>query len=287
MQSLNRNNSFSFSFIAILVVITAGLLLAVSIPSIKSWQINQIDKLVADANKQNNSSQKQAKFRQAAIFGINDPVAIENLANSYWKVGEYSKVIATYQASWTSINDLYLGTTALKSDQPLLAKLFFSNADKAGESAESQAGLASVAYTENRVDEGCNHADKAKKLNLSSSSANQASQICLVLKNLSPLTERERTYLLLNSYIFDIGLSRLETIPSKTVGDWLLLTRVYSGRGELKKAESTVRNGLIQNPSSQPLLSMVIQILDANGKNGESATYQQRLKDLQFEMFQN
>lgn len=287
MQNLNRSNSFSFSFVAILVVVTTGLMIAVSIPTIQSWQTAQIDKLLAEANQSEEPASKQAKLKQAATIGINDPVAIEALANSYWQIGEYNKAIGTYQSSWTGINDIYLGTASLKSSQPQLAKSFFSNSDKAGESAESQAGLASVAYIENRVDEGCNHADRAAKLNLSSAVANQAVQVCSVLNTTSTLAEKEQTYLLINNYIYDLGLARLESVANKSSTDWLLLAVTYASRGELVKAENTVQSGLAQSPSDQTLLRLAIKLIDANGKAGESSTYQNRLEDLQFEKFQN
>ncbi len=269
------------------MVVTAGLIIAVSIPTIQSWQTAQIDKLLAEAYQSKEPASKQAKLEQAATIGINDPVAIEALANSYWQIGEYNKAIGTYQSSWTGINDIYLGTASLKSSQPQLAKSFFSNSDKAGESAESQAGLASVAYIEKRVDEGCNHADRAAKLNLSSAVANQAVQVCSVLNATSTLAEKEQTYLLINNYIYDLGLDRLEAVANKSSTDWLLLAVTYASRGELEKAENTVQSGLVQSPSNQTLLRLAIKLKDANGKAGENSTYQNRLEDLQFEKFQN
>lgn len=286
MQNLNRTNSFSFALVATAILLTAGLALGVSLPFIKSWQISQVDRVLASAQTQSNNADKLAKLKQAATIGISDPVAIERLASSYWKVGEYNKSITTYQASWTAVNDLYLGTQALKSNQPLMAKIFYAQADRAGESAESQAGLASVAFIENRIDDGCNHADRAKKLNLSSNAATQAGLICAVFQNTSDLAERERAYLLINNFIFDAGIKRLENLTGKSADDWLLISGVHASRGKYDKAITAIDNGLLQAPSNPELLVAKITTLQASGKTDDIETYQQRLQDLKFEKFQ-
>lgn len=286
MQSLNRTNSFSFGFVAIAILFTAGLAIGVSIPNIKSWQIGQIDRLLTEAQLTTSTASKQAQLKQAALIGIDDPVAIERLANSYWQIGEYDKSITTYQASWVEVNELYLGTQALKSSQPLMAKIFYGQADKAGESAESQAGLASVAFIENRIDDGCNHADRAKKLNLSSPAATTAGQICAVFKNTSNLTERGRGYLLINNYIFDHGIKQLENLAGKSSTDWLLVSKVYASRGEFGKANTALDNGLVQEPSNTKLLEAKVSTMQANGESVNAGVYQQRLQDLKFEKFQ-
>ncbi len=286
MQNLNRSNSFSFAFVATAILLTAGLALGVSLPFIKSWQISQVDRVLASAQTESNNADKLAKLKQTATIGISDPVAIERLASSYWKVGEYNNSITTYQASWTAVNDLYLGTQALKSNQPLMAKIFYGQADRAGESAESQAGLASVAFIENRIDNGCSHADRAKKLNLSSNAATQAGLICAVFQNTSDLAERERAYLLINNFIFDAGIKRLENLADKSADDWLLISRVHASKGEYDKAITAIDNGLLQAPSSPELLVAKITTLQASGKTDDIETYQQRLQDLKFEKFQ-
>jgi tetratricopeptide (TPR) repeat protein len=269
-----------------MILLTAGLALGVGLPFIKSWQVSQVDKILARSRIEKTETDKLSKLKQAVLIGTNDPVAIERLASNYWRVGEYNKSIATYQAGLTTINDLYLGRLALQSSQPWMAKVFYSQADRLGESAKSQAGLANVAFIENRVDDGCNHADRAKKLNLSSREAAQAIQICAIFQNTSNLTEREQAYLLINNFIFDAGIKQLEKLTNKSADDYLLLSRVYASRGEYNKANNAINNGLLQAPSNKELLKAKISILQASGKTDNIEVYQQRLQDLEFEKFQ-
>lgn len=285
MQNFNQVNNFSIKFVAIGVFITAGLVIGVSLPLVRSWQFNQVDKLLKLSENPGNEQQSRAYLKQAAIIGFNDPLPIERLASQYWQRGEYNKSIATYQSSWLQLNKLYLGNSALKASQPDLAKIFYNEADIENESAESQAGLAKVAFVGNRVGEGCNHADRAKKLNLSSPSAIQAVEVCAVMTNTSSLPERARATLLINNYIFETGLTKLEAVTTKSTSDWRLISAVYASKGEYAKAKTAAQNGLLQDPSNRELLELSAKLDTASGEDTIDA-YKTRLEDLEFRNFQ-
>ena len=285
MQSFDQTNKFSFGLVALAVLVTAGFALGVSLPLIQTAQFNQVDKLLELSNNSEDQNLSQTYLKQASILGFNDPLPVERLASLYWQRGEYGKSIATYQSSWLQINKLYLGNQALKASRPSLAKIFYNEANIENESAESQAGLAKVAFVENRVGEGCNHADRAKKLNLSSPSAIQAVEVCAAMTNTSALPERARATLLINNYIFEAGLTKLEASATKSTSDWLLISEVYANKGEFDKAIVATKNGLLQDPSNQELLKLMTKLETASGKNSDE-TYQNRVEDLEFTNFQ-
>lgn len=289
MQNLNRTNSFSFVFIASLILITAGLALAVSFPTFKAWQRSGVDKLHAEANKTDSTPEKLNLLQQAALLGFNDPVATEKLASDYWSMGDYNKVIDAYEASWNPLNRLYMGNLSLKANKPSSAQAFFAQADRAGESAESQAGLAKIEFINNQTANGCNHADRAKKLNLSSEPAQQASQLCAILAanpNTSVSPSRESAYVLINAYLYDLGLKQLESVQVKSLVDWQLLAKVYASRGEFDKAKDAISKGLALNSANPSLIKMSIDLNRASGKES-SNQLQDQLNDLKFEKFQN
>lgn len=242
-------------------------------------QIQQIDKLLDKAKHAQNQQESLQLRQQAVIIAPNDPLAVETLANHYWQMGEYHLAINTYQQSWIKIHQIYLGNIALRASQTELAKQYFDNSNRESESAQSQAGLATVAFIENRPDQGCNHADRAKKLNLSSATATNVGEVCAIFNQKSTRTDRAQANLLINSFIFESGLAKLEAIPSKTTSDWQLISAVYASRGELGKASDAIKSGLEQAPADQELLRAIIKLNTIQGNQSQNSLYQSRLQD--------
>ena len=286
MKNLNRHNSFSFRLIATAIILTLGLYLAISIPTIKSWRDNQIDKLLSEANKASSPATKQALLAQAGLIGIDDPIATGALANNLWQTGNYLEAIKTYEQSWLRIDKAYLGGLALRADQPELAKRLFNESNQAGESSEALAGLAVVEYIAGNTQRGCEYADRSQKLNLSSDISERANAICLIMQNKSSLTPRQQTYLLLDAQMYRLALTRLEATDPKANDDWQSIAKIYANTGQLDKAIAALDGGLAQSPSNQALLELKVRYLLVQGKEAEAKPLQAQLNQMKFAKFQ-
>ena len=260
--------------------------LAISIPTIKSWRDNQIDKLLSEANKASSPATKQALLAQAGLIGIDDPIATGALANNLWQTGNYLEAIKTYEQSWLRIDKAYLGGLALRADQPELAKRLFNESNQAGESSEALAGLAVVEYIAGNTQRGCEYADRSQKLNLSSDISERANAICLIMQNKSSLTPRQQTYLLLDAQMYRLALTRLEATDPKANDDWQSIAKIYANTGQLDKAIAALDGGLAQSPSSQALLELKVRYLLVQGKDAEAKPLQAQLNQMKFTKFQ-
>jgi tetratricopeptide (TPR) repeat protein len=276
-------NSFSFSWVAAAVIITAGLWLAILIPNLQAWQWEQTDKLIKSASTISPAS--TSLLRQAAIIGFNDPIAIETLASSYWRAGQYQEAINTYDAAPITTNDIYLGNLSLKASDPSLARNFYNRASRSEESSESLSGLAIVEFIAGNISEGCNYASRAKKLNLSSPAANRANEVCLIESGTSNQATRQQAYTEASALMLSKSLSLLESISPKSVDDWTLIARIQASQGSLTKAISSVSRGLDQQPSNITALNLIIGLLKTSGQVGEAKTYQIQLDDTSFDKF--
>lgn len=270
---------------SVAVLLAAGLYLAICLPEIKNWQSSQIDKLLMRANQADQPTTKTALLEQAALLGLNDPIATEALANNLWDSGEYIKAINTYENSFLPINNTYLGYLALRADQASLAKDFFLKSNQELSTSESLAGLASTEYIAGEIQKGCSYAEQSKKLNLSSKKSENANTICSILTNKSNLSERAQIYKLLNSYLYALALSRLEALDIKGTGDWEAIAKIYANTGQLAKALDAANAGLAQNPTDQELLALKVQYLLAEGRREEAKPLQNQLEGLKFSTF--
>lgn len=268
-----------------MLILTAGLALGVSWSSIKAWQYEQVDILLTKASALNDVQASSQLYQYIAVLGVDDPLATERVASQYWSMGEYVRSLSVYQNSWIELNNIYLGNAWLRASNPGLAKYSFDKANQEAETAESQSGLATVAFIEGRVDHGCNHADRAKKLNLNSPVATNLEEICTILQGTSVLSERAKATKLINALIFDIGLNKLESISTKSSADWQLIAKVYASRGEYEEAAAAIQSGLKQDPSNQSLLSFMIYLNDIGGNSAKNTIYRARLEDTKFHNF--
>lgn len=280
MASFNRSNRFNFWFIAVLVVVTAAFIIAVSLPQIQAAQYHSVDKLLAQAK--NNPNQAQALTEQAATVGWNDPVAIETLAEQYQNRGEFNKALQVYTNSAVSVNPIYTGYLALQYNQPSTAQTLFHKAEKDGEDAQAQAGLALASFVLGNNTDGCTHADRAVKLDLSEKRATAAQQVCQIMQQQSQLSDREQAYVLLDNYLYKIGEEKLQNINNKTALDLLFLAKVQANRGELTNAIDSVKQGLVLDQSNKDLLQAIITYLQKSGRGSEANDYQTRLNDVMF-----
>ena len=285
MKNLNRINNFSFPAIATCLIVTAGLAIGVSIPAYRSWQYQNIDKLIEQSKNSNSKNTKATLLAQAALLGKNDPLATYEYAKYLWKAGEYSSSIDTYTESWMKLNYNYLGELALKSGNFSKAKDFYSKANSEGESADSLTGLAIVEFNSNNVAKGCEYSNRAIKLNLSSAKAEQAIAICDIKLGNSKLDSRQQIYKILNAYMYIDALNDLQKLETKNTSDWLAIASIYANTGELGKASSALKNGLEQNPADKVIMQKLIDYLRAEDKNDEAQIYVGRLQDLKFENF--
>ncbi len=287
MKNLNRLNNFSFATIATALIVTAGLVIGLSMPAIKTWQIKNVDILLEQGKSSSDETSKSSLYAQAALLGKNDPLATYTYANYLWQKGEYEKAIDTYNSSWLELDYNYLGELALKSGNASKAKEFYSKYDAEGENAESLSGLAIIEFINGNNSKGCELARKAIKLNLSSQNAEQALAICDIKNSSSSLNDRQQAYTLLNSFLYIDALDKLQKVETKNSSDWMAIAAIYASSGKLEDSKRALESALKQSPADMLILQKLIDNLKAQGKTGESEIYKLRLEDIQFKNFPN
>lgn len=285
LKNLNRADNFSFGLIASLVLICSGLLLATRLPDIKSWQINQSDRVINLAG-QSSGQTRSNLLSQAAFINSGDPLATEYLAEHYRSIGDYNKAIATYQLSSASNNSVYLGNLALKASDYILTKSLFTKANNQERTAESLSGLALAEFATNHNSEGCSLAAQAKKLNLSSTVADKANVICEIQKGSSTLSPRHQAFLLADSSLYAKAIEKFQTINTKSSSDFILLSELYKAVGDNTSSAKAIGTGLSQDPTNKYLIAAQANILETDGKTSDAKALRDRLKDLEFNNFQ-
>lgn len=285
LKNLNQADNFSFGLIALIVLGCLGLLLAVYTPEIKSWRISQADRIINLAG-QSSGQQRASLLTQAVIVNDGDPLATEYLAQYYRSVGDYKAVIGAYQGSPSSSNTSYVGSLALIANDYGLAQALFGKAYKQSQSSENLSGLALVDFATDQTADGCNKSAQAKKLNLSSSSADRVGAICEILSGKSTLTPRRQAYLLAESYLYAKALDKLQSIDNKSSGDWMLLSQLYRSIGNKDASIQAINSGLKQDPTNKYLISAKAETLDQSTNSQELQRLKAQLKDLEFSNFQ-
>lgn len=287
MKNFNRINNFSFAFVAAALIVTSGLVVGVSIPFLKNWQQTNINKLIEQANSSKDQSNKMALLSQAALLGKNDPLATYTYANALWEAGEFEKSIAVYNESWLKPNYNYLGELAMKAGNSMQAKTYYAKANAKGENDISLSGLAIVEFDNNNTIKGCEYAERAQKLNLSSTNAEQAITICSIKQKKSSLDERSQIYTLLNSYIYNEALSGLQKLQVKNTSDWMAIASIYAKTGKLNSSIEALKSALEQNPADVTIMQKLVDYLNLQNRGDEAQVYKQRLQELKFENFPN
>jgi len=247
--------------------------------------MNQSDKIINLAG-QSSGQTKANLLSQAVMINNGDPLATEYLAEYYRSIGDYKKVIATYQLSPASNNGIYLGNLALKASDYTLAKSLFNKSNNQERTAESLSGLALVEFATNHNSEGCSLASQAKKLNLSSAVADRANVICEIQNGSSTLNPRRQAFLLAESSLYTKSIEKFQTIDSKSSADWLMLSELYKAVGDSASSDKAISSGLSQDPTNKYLLTAQANILEKSEKSSDAKTLRDRLKDLEFANFQ-
>lgn len=286
MKNLNRVNNFSFTAIAIAVIIIAGLALGVSIPAIKDWQLKNVDKLLEEASGTNDQSTKLGLLAQAALLGKNDPLATDRYSQNLWQAGEYKSAIQAYQESLLNVNPSYLGVLALKANEPNRAKGFFEQSNREEENDEALSGLAIVEFINNNPTKGCEYAYKSRKLNLSSKQAELAGKICEISQNKSYLNTRQQAYTKLDAFMYTQALDELQKLPTKNVSDWIAIAKIHANTGNLTAAIDSLKSANSQSPENSQVMKLLIAYLNADNRGGETQIYIDRLNELQFKNYQ-
>lgn len=285
-KNFNQADKFHFGIFAVIVLIGAGLMLAVYSPEIKSWQMAEADKIITLAAKAQ-AKDKVNYLEQAMLVNGGDPLATEYLAEYYKQIGEYKKAISTYQSSPYSADGVYLGNLALKVGNYSLAETLYTKANQKSQSAESLAGLALAKLAQGKTEQGCIEVEKARKQNLSSPMVADVTVVCEIQQGSSKLGPRQQAYAYTKVGLTEKAIGLFENLPSKSTNDYLVLASLYKTKGDSQKTLSTIWAGLDINPTSKELLTAIILELKNNaGSGGEVASYENRLDDLQFKNFQ-
>ncbi len=281
-----RESKFSFALIAVLVLVTTGLLLVVNGPQIASYRSRVVDSLLAKAQASNNTSQQYSYLQAAHELASSDPAAIEALARYYRQSGNELAVLDLYERSIAQPNQIYLGNLALSLQQYDAALSHFFIATRQQQSAASLSGQATVLFNLGRVDEGCAKADQAHKLDLGNAAANGAVQACTILRANKDGSDRQAAETLLQNGVAKVGEKWLLSSSTKTPNDWLSLARLAAARGDSKLAISRGEEGIKLDPANPELNRALAQYYGFIGNNAQAQKYQLLYDQLKFANYQ-
>jgi hypothetical protein len=279
------DNKFNFWLLASLVFVTWGLLLAAYSPQITAWRSRIVDKIVSES-AQVNTSQKLSYLKAANTLAPNDPVSIEALANYYRKQGSEQALLNLYERKVAQPNQIYLGKLALSLQQYDSALQHFYLAEREQPSAASLGGESAVMFNLNRIDEGCDRAIQAQKLDLSNKQAEAMVNICNLLKTNPDSGSRTDANLLLQYQIAKVGEKWLLADDGKTPNDWLNLAELAAARGDIKTAASRAEEGIKLDHANLALNKALAKYYEWLGDDVNYKKYQQRTQQLEFSAWQ-
>ena len=292
-QVKNSNNSV---YLSIAVVLVAVLLLVTFLPSITTWRLSIVDRLLQQSKSSQDVQLQYSYLKQANIIGFRDPIASNELAQFWIDRGEYAKAIDVYRYNIQDPNYTSLGILALKARDYESANKYFQLASKQNSTAESNAGEAIALYNLDKISEGCEKSNTAIKLNLNSDLANKAISSCKILggtqsdtvinADISSLSERDIGYRLVNSLVLNQGEKKINAISEKTALDYLMLSRLLASRGDIDGAITMVEKGIAIDSSINDLYITAIKLHEIKGDTARVENYQDRLEQLKFEKYQ-
>lgn len=265
-------------------------------PELTSWRIRLADNLVEKASRVEDDNQRYSYLKQAYIIGFRDPIASNELANFWIDRGEYKKAIDVYLSNIKDPNYSALGILALKARDYELANKYFKKATADNSTAESNSGEAIALYNLDKINEGCDKANTAIKLNLKSELANKAVESCIILggtqsdsvraTDISTLSERAIGYKLLDSLVFNQGEKRVNAIADKTAFDYLLLSKLLASQGDIDGAIAKIEEGIAIDKSIADNYIHAIKLYKLKSNISKVEEYQNRLDQLKFEKYQ-
>ncbi len=272
---MKKGSSRSFFVLSGLVFCLAALLIGIFGPNLVSAQQKITDNLIDKAQKAKQSG--DAKLFELYLYEAETANPFDTKARTlhaqyYVDGGDFGHAIAIYQSGGVSPNYAFLGNLALKAQDYNLATRFFDNASREGLVAEGLAGKAISYFNLRNVEQGCNLADDAFKLDVNNKRANSAKSVCTVMANggvgestLPPgLTDpklsskRERAYFLAESGVPVVAESELESSLENTPGDWLFLANFAASRKEYDKALRRIEQGLKKDPTNWEILQAAV-----------------------------
>jgi len=291
-------NSQKVSFFLILAgfIVFVGLLIALFLPEIRAWRYSVVDRLLLQAKATTDDNQQYSLIEQANVIGYNDPQAIEATAQFWLKRGDTQKALQVYIARLQNPNYTALGSLALKSQDYTYASKLYAKAYSQQESASAGAGLAIALFNQNKIAEGCEKATGAYKLDLQDASIQNAVTLCLLLdtnnieaSNLVTkpvLSDREAAYFLINNKVYKLGEENLLKVKTKSVSDWLIMSRLAASRGDFNDAISKAEQGIELDRSNIDLNRDLVKLYTLTNNASKQREYSNRLEQLQFSKYQ-
>lgn len=286
----------SFFILTIALILLAGILIVISIPKITAYRYSIVDRLLTQSQDTNESLFQLSLLEQAHLIGGGDSKATDVLAQFWLTRGEIKRAIDVYE---TSSNPDYpkLGSLALSAQNYPLALNLFQKASKKQASADTLTGEAIAFFNQEKVAEGCAKAAQASKLSLQSQSAKNAAIVCQILGGTQTeiislvgqkpaMSDRESAYFLINNQVYKIGESKLQSVESKTVTDWLVLSRLASAHGDIKLAISSAEEGIGLDRSNTEMNKQLVSLYRLSGDFGRANEYLQRLQQLEIDKYQ-
>ncbi len=288
----STKNKLNFFLVAGGFILLFGLLIALFTPNITAWKLSVVDRLLNQAKLEQDDNQRYGLLSQAYLIGLKDPRATEAMAQYWLGRGDVNKAVTTYKDGLVDPNYVALGNLSLRAQNYSKAKDFFNLSLKEGENDEGLVGLANTHFNLGNTTAGCEAATKATKQNLDSASAKAAVASCYMLGGTqaealgttpqSTLSDRQVAYYLINNQVYKPGETKLLAIKDKTVGDWLVLSRLASARGEISDAIAKAEQGIALDSSNIDANKELISLYKITGENNKATEYSERLNQLMF-----
>lgn len=183
-----------------------------------------------------------------------------NLSTASWRTDSAQKALAeyykTHQNYLKAAQVYHDGSTALRPD----AAAMYAEAGKYDKAiaiykilAKKQPqnhtfALALALTNNNQATEGCEMQDRA-----SDEDAKRLTRLCELVEKTNPT--RKDTYELADMGADNIVEKYFANSAQKTVGDWLMLARIYQKRGELDRAKATLQQASENFPYDRELIA--------------------------------
>lgn len=286
----------SFLIFAVALLLLAGVLIALSLPRITQYRYSVATRLISQASQTQDIDQQKSLFEQAHLIASDSNEATGALARFWLDRGETSKAIAVYE-SGPSPDYNRIGSIALSAQDYSEASRLYQKSSKTQPSTDSLTGEAIALYNQDRIADGCAKAVQASKQSLESQTAKNAVLACIILGGTQAeaislvgqkpaMSDREIANFLINAQIYKVGESKLMSIESKTVTDWLVLSRLAIARGDTNLAISSAEKGIELDRSNVEINRQLVAIYTLSGNTNKAAEYSQRLQQLEFNKYQ-
>lgn len=288
-------HKFSFLLVSLGLILLFSLAIASLRPNIDAWRRNTVDKLVTQANSAQEPAVKLALLQQASMIGCRDPVAIEAMAKFWKDRGDLAKANKVYTNRISNPDYSYVATQYLKAQDYNSALAYAKKANAKDASAVGAVAEANANFNLGNVQAGCDMAVKATKLNLNNQSARSAVSNCKLLGGTItdqlidlpvPTSEREQAYMLINNYVYSKGEEKLRGIKEKTAGDYLVLSKLLSARGETDNAIAQVEEGIALDVSNDALYKQAITLYTLKKNSQKINEYSSSHNQLEFNKYQ-